>query len=121
MTLIEAINEADRLRPNAFSAEDKIRWLERLDRRIAREILQTHRGTAVSAPDYGSADAGRTLLAEAPYDEMYVRWLCAQMDFFNGETDSFNADNALFEALFSGYRNRVNREHLPLTAEKRYG
>ena len=120
MTLIEAINQTDRLRPNAFSAEDKIRWLERLDRRIVREILRTHRGQTASDPAYGSADVQRELLAEAPYDEMYIHWLCAQMDYYNSETDSFNASNAMFEALFTRYRSRFNREHLPLGTAKRY-
>ena len=38
MQITDAIKEADRLKPNAFPTEDKLRWLERLERRIREEI-----------------------------------------------------------------------------------
>ena len=121
MTLMEAINEADRLKPNAYSTEDKLRWLERLDRRIWREILQTHEGEAGSFPSYGPGDAQASLLAQPPYDEMAVHWLCAQIDYYNGELDSFNASNAMFEALYDRCRCAFHRQHKPRSGEKHYG
>ena len=120
MTLMEAIREADRLKPNAFPAEDKLRWLERLERRIREEILLQHEGTAPELSPFGSDEVDRTLLAPSPYDEMYIHWLCAQMDYYNGEPDSFNASNAMFEALFGQYRNAYRRKHRPLSGEKRF-
>ena len=120
MTRIEAINEADRLKPNAYSTEEKLRWLERLEKRIREEILLRCEGTVPELPDFGTDDLSRTLQAPSPFDEMYIHWLCVQMDYYNGEPDSFNASNALFEALFGRFRNACFRERLPLTGEKRY-
>ncbi len=67
MKAMEAINQADRLRPNAYSAEEKLRWLERIERRVGREILA----------GYGEADdAGSSLEPEtelqvpSPYEEL---------------------------------------------------
>lgn len=115
MKAMEAINQADRLRPNAYSAEEKLRWLERLEERIRKEV---------PAGDEAEAEVGfgpeRELLAPGAYEELYLHFLCAQMSLGDGETDSFNAANALFEAVFRQFRNARNRERLPKTACKRY-
>lgn len=42
MKLIEAINEADNLKPNMYGMQEKIKWLSRLDTRIFQDILMTH-------------------------------------------------------------------------------
>lgn len=118
MTVMDAIREADRLKPNAFPAEEKLRWLERLEKRIRTEILQGYDGLAEEDAETGISD--RELIAQAPFDEMYIHWLCAQMALYEQELESFNAANALFEALFARFRNKLNREHLPRTAQKRF-
>ena len=115
MKAMEAINQADRLRPNAYSAEEKLRWLERLEERIRKEV---------PAGDEAEAEVGfgpeRELLAPGAYEELYLHFLCAQMSLGDGEIESFNSFIALFEALFSRFRNTWNREHLPKSASKRY-
>ena len=120
MTVMDAIREADRLRPNSFPTEDKLRWLDRLERRLREEICARHRGTVPTLPAFSAEDMTRELLAEAPYDELYIHWLCAQMDYYNGELDSFNAAEAMFEAVYRQYRNAYNRSHLPLGTGMRW-
>lgn len=118
MTTMDAIREADRLRPNSFPAEDKLRWLERLEKRIREEILLRYDRVL---PENGEVEpTDRELTARAPYDEMYVHWLCAQMALYEQELESFNAENALFEALYGRFRNEYNRQRRPLSAQKRY-
>ena len=51
---------------------------------------------------------------------MYVHWLCAQMALYEQELESFNAANALFEAVFGSFRSAYNREHRPCARAKRY-
>ncbi len=119
MTTMEAIREADRLRPNSYPAEDKLRWLARLEARIREEILLR----CEESPGTGEADPeapDRTLTAEEPFDEMYIHWLCAQMALYEQELESFNAANALFEAVFGSFRNAYAREHRPKSRVKRY-
>ena len=42
MKLIDAINEADNLKPNMYGMQEKIKWLSRLDTRIFQDILMRH-------------------------------------------------------------------------------
>ncbi len=120
MTAMDAIREADRLRPNSYPAEDKLRWLARLEARIREEILLGREGEAPATAETDPDSPDRQLTAEAPYDEVYVHWLCAQMALYEQELESFNAANALFEAVFGSFRSAYNREHRHCSAAKRY-
>lgn len=117
---MDAIREADRLRPNSYPTEEKLRWLARLEARIREEILPHYEPEAAAAQETDPEAPDRRLCVETPYDEMYVHWLCAQMALYEQELESFNAANALFEAVFVRFRNAYNREHRPKATEKRY-
>ena len=39
MTIEQAIDRADRLRPNQYSTTEKVRWLSELDRQVYSEVL----------------------------------------------------------------------------------
>ena len=125
MTIREAITEADALKPNMYQDPDKIRWLSRLDGRIQQEIIATHELNEGEEPPefdgYTVETSGDTeLLVPAPYDEMYIRWMEAQIDYANREFDSFNASNAMFESVFGAFRNAYNRTHMPKGARRVY-
>ncbi len=124
MTINEAITEVDALKANMYGRAEKIRWLSRLDWRIYNEIIATHEYNddedEIEYEGYTEDDNETELLAAEPYDEMYVHWLSAQIDRSNMEYDSFNNSNAMFEAVFSAYRNFYNAEHLPVVIEKNY-
>ena len=42
MTIIEAINRIDELKPNGYQQTDKVEWLSVLDGIIKRQIIDTH-------------------------------------------------------------------------------
>ena len=44
MTIIEAINRIDTLKPNTYSQETKVYWLSKLDGIIFDKIIKTHEG-----------------------------------------------------------------------------
>ena len=124
MTVIEAIEEADALKPNLFPVANKIRWLSRLDYRVYEEIMKTHvfndDETDPEFAGYGEGDTDETLLVREPWAEMYVFYLSAMIDFNNLEYDGFNATNAMFEAVWSQFANHYNDTHMPITTTKRY-
>ena len=64
MTAGELIARVDELRPNAYSAEQKLRWLRRLDGQILSEIWETHgampppMGEVAECVDWGGGGVG---------------------------------------------------------------
>lgn len=179
MKVIDAIKEANVLKPNMYGTEVMIKWLDRLDRRIFSEVWLTHvlsdeemapylpedtepettdpeepiivppqeDGTAggwLPAPaamardaldlydwhrekqavlefkGYTEADTETELLVGSPYDELYIHWLEAQIDWYNREIEGFNASNMMFESVYQQYKNAFNRDHMPLGRRKVY-
>ena len=69
---------------------------------------------------YTGSGGDTPLLAEAPYDEMYIHYLSAQIDYANCEYDRFNNSNAMFESAYSAFRNAYNRDHTAKQRKKKY-
>ena len=44
MTIMEAINRIDAIKPNGYPQLEKIRWLSTLDGNIKANIIDTHEG-----------------------------------------------------------------------------
>ena len=122
MTIIEAINRIDALKHNTYTQTDKVRWLSRLDWMVKRHIIDTHEGAdKVSFTGYDdSTDLQTELLAPAPYDEMYLRWMDAQIDFHNGEYGKYNNVIDMFNTAYEGYQNYYNRTHMPIGKGMKY-
>ena len=123
MTIIEAINRVDQSkRGNTYSKTDKIAWLSKLDWMVKRHIIDTHDGGEDVVFDGYDADTDEKteLLAPPPYDEMYLRWLEAQIDRANDENESYNASIILFNTEYDAFECYYNREHLPKQAGNRF-
>lgn len=153
MKLIDAINEANNLKPNMYGLPEMIKWLSRLDKRIFDQILMTHwlsdeekepflpeeeeeeegRVFWIGVPPwmrrkpeklvfngYTEEDLDRDLIVKEPYDEIYVHWLEAQIDWNNMEYAGFNNTNAMFESIYSAFRNAFNQTHRPKGRIKTY-
>ena len=122
MTLGEAISRLDELKPNGFSRGQKIFWLSALDATVKKEIIDSHEGggdMGFAPYDEGSADE-TVLLVPAPYDEVYLRYLEAQIDYSNGEYDRFNNSNAMYAAAYTAFSRAYNRSHMPIGGRKKY-
>ena len=122
MTLGEAITRLDELKPNGFSRGQKIYWLSALDAAVKAEIIDSHEGGGErSFVPYDERSADDTpLLVEPPYDEVYLRYLEAQIDYANGEYDRFNNSNAMYAAAYTAFARAYNRSHLPKGGSKKY-
>ena len=92
MTIIDAISRIDALKHNTYSRSDKVSWISRLDSMVKRMIIDTHEGSeSVNFTGYDdSTDLNTELLVPEPFDEVYLRWMEAQIDYHNGE---YNKDN----------------------------
>ena len=116
MTIIEAINLIDASKPNTYGQVEKIRWLSNLDWTIKREIIDTHEGGESIVFNGYTEDTplDTPLLAPAPYDELYVRWLEAQIDYANGEFNKYNASMSMHNTYMTSFINYYNSNNMPL-------
>ena len=122
MTINEAITRLDALKFNTYNEEDKIEWLSRLDSAVKLQIIDNHSG-AESIPFNGyNADTplNTVLLVPAPYDEVYLRWMEAQIDYHNGEYDKFNNSIIMYNTAFDAYQKYYIRTHMPVQTGRRF-
>lgn len=122
MTIIEAINRADSVKPNAYSQQEKVRWLSTLDGTVKNEIIDTHEGAEeIIFSGYNDETPLNTeLLIPAPYDDVYIRYLEMQIDYANGEYGKYNNSAAAYNTAFSAFEKYYNREHMPRSRGPRF-
>ena len=115
MTILEAINTLDSQKHNTYGRTDKIQWLARLDAMVKRLIIDTHEGSddVVFTPYTDDTDLDTVLLVEEPFDEVYLRWMEAQIDYTNGEYSKYNNSITMFNTAYQAYANHYNRTHMP--------
>ena len=115
MKIIDVIDHLDSLKHNTYSQTDKVGWLSRLDAMVKKHIIDTHEGAEkVTFNGYdGNTDLNTEHLVPAPIDEVYLRWMEAQIDYHNGEYDKYNNAIDMFNTAYNGYMNHYNRTHMP--------
>ena len=122
MTISEVISKVDALKPNTYAKEDKVAWLSSLDARVKTQIIDAHQ-SCDCFQFYGydhEFDQDTELLVPAPYDEMYLRWLEAMIDYHNSEEDSYNNAIVLFNNAYEGYKKHYTRTNMPISHGKRF-
>ena len=122
MTIAEVISKVDALKPNTYAPEDKVEWLSNLDARVKSQIIDAHEcKDHIYFYGYDSlSDLETELLVPAPYDEMYLRWLEAMIDYHNSDDDRYNNAIILFNNAYEGYKRHYTRTHMPISTGKRF-
>ncbi len=108
MTLGECIQRADALRPNAYSEEEKARWVLELEGELERDFFARYEGW--TSPEKAPGRA-LTLLASGPFEELYVFRLLARLELADQEWESYNAYNALANQTLSEFKKAWHRTH----------
>jgi len=103
--LLDAIQQADELRPNDLPEERKAAWLCSLEADFA-DVM------GVDTPENHYPE-DRTLLMPFPYDDAYVPYLAAMIDLANQDTALYANDKAVADEAAKRARARWRREHRP--------
>lgn len=140
MIIREAIDKADRSKPNTYTDEDKISWLAYLDGIILKETILSHeegpkhrtsdveeasiifplKETDIPDTKYTVDSFQTELLAPYPFDELYVAYIKMKIDEENGETTRYNNSATMFNALYTDYLKFYHRTHFPKRTTIRY-
>ena len=120
MTIIEAINRIDLIKPNTFERLEKTRWLSTLDGIIKSMIIDTHEGgEAVEFKGYDAeTDTTTVLLVPAPYDEIYLYWLESKIDYWNAEYARYQNSMIMYNTAYAAFEQYYNRTHRPLSKKR---
>ena len=111
MTVMEAIHEVDCLRPNSFTQEQKVEWLDRLDCFVRSSILDRFPRLSADLLNLGSPE--RELLMKAPFDQAYLHWLESKIHYFNEEMDLYNGAVRMFRGVFEDYQRQLVKDNCP--------
>ena len=114
MVAIQAIETADRLRPNSIPKEDKVQWLHNFETRRYNEVYSLHKEHPKQFTTLYNFSQSTQLFMNEPYNEAYVLYLCSMIDFFNAEYDRYNNDVLLLESLYSDYKKYYNSRYKSL-------
>lgn len=116
MTAGEAIRWVDDKKHNVYSTEDKLKWLDTVERMAGQLRLRCCMEEGYTAPAEDSE-----LSIPAPHDQLYLRWLEAQIDYTNQEYLKYNNAMTTFSALWQDYANALRRGGAAVGMRKFFG
>lgn len=113
MTILEAINQVDLLKPNAYSWKQKVLWLSQLEAIVKRLVIDAHEGgDAIPFREFPEdIDPDTRLWMPSPFDMAYLYWLEAQIHYANEDIDLYNSAMAMFQGVFGAYKADYKRNH----------
>ena len=121
ITIEEAIAQIDNSKLNTYSVSDKIRWLNDLDGKIKALVIDTHEGGSdIVFEGYSEENLKAELLVSSPFENIYLCWLEAQIDYENNENAKYNNSISRYNEIYTAFENYYNRTHMPLTKKINY-
>lgn len=113
MTVKDAIMAANARRANQIPDDTMVGWLSSLDLQLVIDCLNRYRGA--EKPGFRGYDLAQDweteLIVPAPWDEIYVHYLCMRIDLENGDMTQYNADGNLFGAEELKFKQHINRKY----------
>ena len=143
MKIVEAISLIGELKTPVISGDPDtlvylcLFWLSNLDKEIWQNIISKHENTAIEEeyddegelitdmPDptpYEMVEGEGeepdeipdvTLIVPEPYSELYLHYLAAQIDYWNGEITRYNNSMAKYNEKYDDYVALFNRTYMP--------
>ena len=109
--LIERVRQ---LKPNSYPEEMLKGWALELEARVRQEVYQDYdrpEAESTATEGFWVEEGMDELTVPFPHDELYVLWLCAKIDFYNGEYDRYNNEMTLFNSQMENFCGWFTRTH----------
>ena len=123
MTLQEALDIVDEMKPNMMRRDLKIKYITEIEQLIHDEILMVHEHTPEEEemPVYTEeTDPGTELVVPDPYSMVYVYWLMTKIDIQNQEDARYNIDRAHFENQYNAMSDWWTRNKMPIQKTREF-
>ncbi len=102
-TILQIIEQVDRVKPNAFDQQVKLGWIAELDGKIAAEVMLMCGGDLQHFCYSYPAGLNAQPLVEFPYNDLYDHYLMAMIDYHNGEYSKYQNSMEMFNARYSAF------------------
>lgn len=113
MKVREVLTAIDQMRPNAFTEGEKLHFLNTIEGRIYREILEKAEDFAGEFLPFAEGEEERELIVPIPYTDIYTYYLAAMIDFYNGDSGRYNDTMVLFNQAWEDYGAYYRQTHKP--------
>ncbi len=109
--LIEIIIDT---RGQQYDEEFLTGWVNEIEGQVVEEVINQAEGYNIAFVPYDyTQDAERTLQIPDRFQDVYINYLYAKIDFNNQETERYNNDVAMYNASYEAYAAWFRREHRP--------
>lgn len=121
MRIEEVLAYVDETKPHQYDDRTLIAWLNNLEGRIVKEVIETHESEeTIEFNGYTEDDMSKELLVPEPYTDLYAYYLFAMIDFHNGEFDRYTDSRIMFNNALSEFKRWYNRNHMPVSGALRF-
>lgn len=100
-TIRNVISYVDAIKPNAFDEGVKVQWVNEVEGYIQTEVMMLALADTVQYDPDVHMDT--VLLVKPPHDKLYSLYLCALVDFANGEYDKYNNTMQMYNKFLGEY------------------
>ena len=122
MTLIDVIDEIDAIEPNAYTYQQKAKWVLRAEGSVATGIylMDPEDVSRPTLADDASEEWYFPLLTPAPFDKIYPLYLHAMIHYANSEYERYQNDMMLYNEAYGEFARWFAAKYDPaLTKRKR--
>lgn len=116
MTILEAITMLQTVKPHQYDDNIVVNWISTLEGLIYNEVISWHTGTGEEVPHgpyNAETDMDTVLMVPEPYSDVYIKYLAAQIDYYNGEYTRYNNSMIMYNMALSAFADWYNRTHKP--------
>lgn len=104
VTLNKLIENIIHLRGLEFGTDIMVGWVNEIEAQAVEQVINHAEGYDLEfAPYEYERDGERMLLIPDQFQDVYINYLFAKIDFNNQETERYNNDVAMLESAWSGY------------------
>ena len=109
-TIQGIIEKVDMLKPNTYSQEIKLEWLNKIEGIIALRIIKS----TVYIPYVLPEDISKELLVPFPFDKVYEDYIYTMIDYANNEFNLYNASSTIFNTSLDDYAKWHKENNTPV-------
>lgn len=104
MTLNKLIENMIQLRGLEFGTDIMVGWVNEIEAQAVEQVINHAEGCDLEFVPYEyEKDGERELLIPDRFQDVYMNYLFAKIDFNNQETERYNNDVAMLESAWNGY------------------